>query len=262
MKKDNSLFLVNEQFSRTHAHVQAEMCLSQQKMGTFPLFPPRQRPAGQWDSQLSWRCGNLLQHTGLIQTPLPVFFLSSQTLSPSCCCAYTLCDCLGALTSLPQPLLQRTCAQPKPVVKINRWLAIKRARWACFSFSSCHCEENCWVNPTVLWGAVPALFIWITNVIYYFFQTQRQQIDGVWLGATARDGKNSDAFTCTMKAWFNVNQMPTQALLLTKYLTEKSICEARLLSSQPPSACIRKDRQRVKRRGGEDTFSLLMTPQD
>jgi len=97
-----------------------------------------------------------------------------------------------------------------------------------FFFHVLPLQASCWANSTVLWGTIPMLFTWITNVIYYFFQPQRHRINGVWLRPTVHNSQNSGAFPCTMKACFNINQMP---------------CEARLLSSQSPGLCMKRDRK-------------------
>ncbi len=153
--KHNSLVLMNEWFSkkkptctwgvlhvRTCTHTWTEVCLSKQKMRTFPQFSPRPRPAGQWDSQVSWRCRNLLEHIEVIQTPLPHLPpLFPNFFHPPPAHSFV------RVTGRVHLCLDAPVHRLKPVVKINRWLAIKWAHWPCFSFSLCHCRGKLLSEP-------------------------------------------------------------------------------------------------------------------
>ena len=166
-----------------HTHTQTEECLQKQKMRTFPQYSPRQRPAGQWNQQVSSRCRNLLEHTELIQTLLPVVFLS---LPPSSLAVLkSLCERLRAITSASTHL----CAGRNPSLKLTYDLpSNERIRRVFLSRRAVASKLLSELNGS-LGCRSSDLFTWITDVIYSSFQTWRHPIDGVWLWPTVRDGE-------------------------------------------------------------------------
>ena len=104
-----------------------------------------------------------------------------------------------------------------PSFQIYMCLAIKWAPSFCFSFPFCQSNQAEGENPTSLWGIISKLLTWITKMFLLFFFKALKTLNRWHLTAakSAWQPTTAHALTCTMKACFNVNQMPTQVLVLS-----------------------------------------------